>query len=93
MAERSSVVQPGAKEPREATLERRAIYHQQNNLLRSQGAKALRIGLLWATCPASERGKYQTMLGRALRRMIEDGVKVPSKAQVERDIDKVLEGR
>lgn len=74
-------------------VQHRAALTRRNNLLRSKGARALRIGLLWATCPAAERGRYQTALGRALRRMIDEGVERSTRVRVERDIDAVLDRR
>lgn len=64
----------------------RAHSDAQRELLRSWAIPAARIGAAWVTCPPARRGRYQTALGKAFRKMLAAGVRVPSEAQVERDI-------
>jgi hypothetical protein len=46
---------------------------------------------MWACCQSDERRQYFTALNRAFRRMLAEGVELPTHEQVEQDIDAVLD--
>lgn len=72
-------------------------WNRRNAVLRSRGARAVRLLIAWRLCPrrsAKERGEYLRLLTRAAALVIQDlqseGLPLPSRRQIRQDIEAIL---